>query len=211
MPVAGTTTEYTVGGMVAYMDWQTGKDLFQLHGPHVFAIRAGGRHAGLVERLQEFCAANSLNLQSRAEFRAAVDKAMGGVIGLFWMLVVLVFIVASLGIVNTLTMNVLEQTRSIGILRAVAMKRGQIRKMIFAQALALGVISLVPGVLLGFALAWLMHLATNAVSGHSVRFQLDLPLLAGCFLVALMFTIMAGLFPARRAARLPVIEAFQYE
>src|SRR5262249_16513597 len=65
MPVAGTTTEYTVGGMVAYMDWQTGKDLFHMHGPHVFAIRATRSHAGLAERLQQFCNANSLNLQSR--------------------------------------------------------------------------------------------------------------------------------------------------
>jgi putative ABC transport system permease protein len=210
--VAGTTTEYTVGGMAAYLDWNTGKDLFALRGVHVFGIAAhNAGDAGLADRLQAFCNQNGLRLQSQAEFRKVLDDAVSAVLGSIWMLIVLVFVVASLGVVNTLTMNVLEQTRAIGILRAVAMKRGQVRKMILAQALALGIISMVPGALIGIGLAYLMKLATSVVLGHSVQFHLDLSLVLGCFGVGLVIAILAGLLPARRAARLQVIQALQYE
>jgi putative ABC transport system permease protein len=210
--VAGTTTEYTVGGMTVYLDWNKGKDLFHMRGAHVFSIMAvKGAAPALAERLRSFCNENGLMLQSKAEFRNAVDDAMGGVVGFFRMLVLLVFVVASLGVVNTLTMNVLEQTRTVGILRAVAMKRGQVRKMIFAQALALGIASMVPGVALGIGLAFLMNLAIRSVLGHAIEFHIDITFVLGCFLAALLIAVLAAFFPARRAARLQVIAALQYE
>ena len=210
--VVGTTKEYTVGGMAAYLDWNTGKELFATRGVHVFGITAHtAGDAALAHRLQSFCDQNGLRLQSQAEFRKAVDDAIGGVLGSIWLLIVVVFVVASLGIVNTLTMNVLEQTRAIGILRAVAMKRRQVRKMILAQALALGIVSMLPGTLAGIGLAYLMKLATTAVLGHSVQFHFDPSLVVGCFAVGLVIAILAGLLPARRAARMQVIQALQYE
>jgi putative ABC transport system permease protein len=210
--IAGTTTEYTVGGMVVYMDWEKGKELFDFRGAHVLAIAARKEATpSLAGSLQSFCDKNGLRLQSNAEFRKAVDEAMGGVVGFFWMLVVLVFVVASLGVVNTLTMNVWEQTRTVGILRAVAMTRSQVRKMILGQALALGVISMVPGAGLGIGLAFLMNLATKAVLGHRVQFHIDIPFVSACFVMALLIAMLAAFFPARRAARLQVIEALQYE
>ena len=71
--------------------------------------------------MTEFCETRGLMLQSNAEFRARIHHMMAGVIGFLWLLLALVFVVASLGIVNTLTMNVLEQTREIAVLRAVAL------------------------------------------------------------------------------------------
>src|SRR5262249_52453552 len=63
--VAGTTTEYTVGGMALYLDWKTGKELFDMPGPHAFAIKAApGAGPALAERLKTFCAQNGLKLQS---------------------------------------------------------------------------------------------------------------------------------------------------
>jgi putative ABC transport system permease protein len=198
--------------MAAYLDWNAGKDLFAMRGAHVFGISAHiAGDAALAGRLQSFCDQNGLRLQTQAEFRKVLDDAVSAVLGSIWMLIVLVFVVASLGVVNTLTMNVLEQTRAVGILRAVAMNRGQIRKMILAQALALGVISMVPGAFMGVGLAYLMKLATTAVLGHTVQFHLDLRLVLGCFGVGLVIAIVAGLLPARRAARLQIIQALQYE
>src|SRR5207249_481064 len=116
------------------------KELFAMRGVHAFTLMAKpGRAPDLAPRLRAFCDEHGLRLQANADFRAAIEQAMRGVIGFFWGLVVLVFVVASLGVVNTLTMNVLEQTRELGILRAVAMTRRQVRKMILAQALALAV------------------------------------------------------------------------
>jgi putative ABC transport system permease protein len=210
--VAGTTSEYTVGGMVLYLDWERGKELFDTRGAHVFTVMARpGAAAALADRLKAFCEGHGLRYEANADFRALVEQAIAGVAGYFWGLLVLVFVVAALGVANTLTMNVLEQTREIGILRAVALKRGQVSKLVVCQALALGAMSLLPGVVLGIFLAYLMNLSTEAVLGQALAFHLDVGLVAGCFVAALVVAVLASLLPARRAARLQVIQALQYE
>jgi putative ABC transport system permease protein len=136
---------------------------------------------------------------------------VSGVVGFYWALLALVLVVASLGIVNTLTMNVLEQTRELGVLRAIAFTRGQVRRMVLAQAVALGVISLVPGIGLGIGLAYLMNLATHPVIGQRVAFRLDGWFVVCCGVATLVIALLAAFFPARRAARLRIIQALQYE
>ncbi len=136
---------------------------------------------------------------------------MAGVLGSFWVLLAMVFVVASLGITNCLTMNVLEQTRELGILRAVAMKRRQISKMIVAQALAIGVISALPGVLLGMLLGYAVMHASYAVVGMQIPYVLEPALLLGCVGMALVVAVLASLPPARRAGQLTIIRALQYE
>src|SRR5581483_5024555 len=129
--IAGTTPEYTSGGMMLYMEWETGKRFFDVRAVHAFTVIAKSEErVALGERLQAFCKEHGLQFQPVSELRRLVERAMEGVVGLFWGLVVLVFIVSSLGVVNTLTMNVLEQTRELGVLRAIAMTRGQVAKMI---------------------------------------------------------------------------------
>jgi putative ABC transport system permease protein len=210
--VAGTTSEYTTGGMMLYLDWDRGKELFATRGVHVFTVMARqGEAAALGPRLKAFCDAHSLRLESNADFRAILDQAIAGVAGYYWGLVVLVFVVAALGVVNTLTMNVLEQTRALGLLRAVALKRRQVRKLVVCQALVLGVVSLLPGVAMGVLLAYLMNQSTTAVLGQAVAFHLDAAVVGGCVLGALAVAVLASLLPARRAARLQVIQALQYE
>ena len=63
------------------------------------------------------------------------------------------FVVAAFGIANTLTMNVLEQTRELALLRVVAMTRRQVRKMVLSQAGIIGLIGLVLGTLAGIGTA----------------------------------------------------------
>jgi putative ABC transport system permease protein len=131
--------------------------------------------------------------------------------GLVWALLVLVFVVASLAVVNTLTMNVLEQTRELGVLRAVGLKRGQLRKLVLAQALALGLISLVPGTAVGLALAYVFNLLSDLLLAHAVPFRIEVGLVLECLLAAVAVTVTAALLPAQRAARLQVVAALQYE
>jgi putative ABC transport system permease protein len=210
--IAGTATEYTGGGMAVYIEWNTAARLFDVPGVHAYLITARpGQVEALAPILKDYCARHHYILQSRADFHTSFDRQIAGFQGFVWALVALVFVVASLGIVNTLTMNVLEQTRTLGTLRAIGMKRGQVRKMILAEALALAVIGLAPGVLGGIGLAVLMNLATHALVGQPVAFHLDPWLIAGCFLTALVIVVLAAHFPARRAARLQVIRALQYE
>ncbi len=210
--IAGTASEYTGGGMALYMDWDAAKRSFDLGGVHTLLVTARtGAATDLAARLQAFCEERGLLFQSNADVRRFFDSQIEGFLGFVWILLALVFVVASLGIVNTLTMNVLEQTRELGILRALGMKRRQVGKLILAQALALTVISLVPGVLAGIGLAYFMNLATYPLVGQPVAFHVDGIHVGGCVVVALGIALLAASLPARRAARLQVVRALQYE
>jgi putative ABC transport system permease protein len=210
--IAGTASEYTGGGMAVYLEWQTARRLFDLKGVHAILVTARpGAARQLEARLKAFCAERGLLFQSNADVHEFFGRQVRGMLGFIWVLMSLVFVVASLGVVNTLTVNVLEQTRELGVLRAIGMRRAQVARLVLAQAIALAVVSLVPGVAAGVALAWLTNLATYPVVGQAVRFHWDWALIAGCFFTALAIAVGAALVPARRAARLRVVEALQYE
>jgi putative ABC transport system permease protein len=210
--IAGTATEYTAFGLAVYLDWEVGKQAFDIPAVHAFLIVARpGKRIEVGGRLEEFCRQRGLFLQSYAQMRAEADARIAKVLGFCWGLLILTFVVASLGVVNTLTMNVLEQTRELGILRAIAMQRGQVRKLVLLQAVAIGLISLVPGVGVGLLLASLQNLTTQAVLGQRMPFHINGWLIGGCFLLGLVIAVLAALIPARRAARLQVIQALQYE
>jgi putative ABC transport system permease protein len=210
--IAGTATEYTVGGMTLTLDWHVARPLFEVEGVHCLLVTARqGTAPAVEEALKAFCAEHDLMFQSNAELLRQLEQMMAGIVGFLWVLMALVFLVALLGIVNTLTMNVLEQTRELGILRALGTKRSQIRKMIFAQAVAIGVISLLPGAALGMGLAYLINLATYPLTGQQVAFQLQPAFIGECVLVGLATAVLAAFWPAQRAARLPVVLALHYE
>jgi putative ABC transport system permease protein len=210
--IAGLTPEYTAGGLIALIEWDHAKRFFDLEGVrYIYVVADPDDRAGVEQRLRAFCDEHKLLLHSRAGFTVACDELMAGALNSAWVLMALVFVVASLGITNCLTMNVLEQTRELGILRAIAMKRRQVGKLVVAQAMAVGVISIVPGVLLGVLMGYATTSATYAVSGVPVPYVLEPALLAGCAAMALLVAVLASLAPARRAARLSIVRALQYE
>src|SRR5262249_55262746 len=150
--IAGIVNEYTGGGVAVYLDWETANRLLRLPGAHAFEVYLDANRQS--QPLSDWCQAHGLLLQSNQELRASIDRVVKGVEGFIWILIILVFIVASLGIVNTLTMNVTEQTREFGILRALGMRRRQLRKLVLTQALFVAVISVVPGLPGGLLMAW---------------------------------------------------------
>jgi putative ABC transport system permease protein len=204
--IAGTMTEYVAGGNVLYLNWAVGKSLFDIKGVHVFLVSARpGALAGLDRSLHRFCGRRGLLLQSNEDLHIFIDHLLARVVGVLWLLVVVAFAVASLGIVNTLTMNVLEQARDFALLRAIGMTGGQLRKGIRAQALLTSLASLFPGTAAGCGLAFFLNLASSAVLGQVVAFRLNLPVIGGCVLLSLVIAVTAALLPAARAARMALI------
>ena len=124
--------------------------------------------------------------------------------------------VASLGIINTLVMAVLERRREIGILKALGATDFDVRSLFFAEAGAMGLF----GGFFGLALGWLIGQALNWGTAIYLHTQ-DLPGVKitfvpwGLALFAILFSIivslLAGLYPASRAARLNPVEALRYE
>ena len=119
-------------------------------------------------------------LQSFADLRKRIDDLTKGVIAGLWGLLVLGLIVGAFAIANTLTMNVLEQTRELALLRVVAMTRWQVRKTILSQAIIIGVIGLGTGIVGGIIGAYVMNLSSLPLLGHAPAFALHPSLLAVC-------------------------------
>jgi putative ABC transport system permease protein len=210
--IAGVTNEYMVGGLTLYMERGIAKQLLNVEGVDAYIINTDPPARAQVERqLQDLCTKYGVVLHSFTEIRRMIDTMKSGVVGSLWGILALGFIVASFGVVNTLTMNVLEQTRELGLLRIIAMTRGEVRKAIFAQAVIVGLIGVVPGVLAGIGMAYLISLATMPAIGHAVEFNARPLLILGCILGGMAIVIISAVFPAERAARLNLAEALQYE
>jgi putative ABC transport system permease protein len=206
--VAGTVTEYAVGGMALYLQWDAARRLLDVPGVHVFLVSAGPAGAeAAAPALRTFCERHGLMLQSNAELRGVIEQMLARVTGVLWALMALSFVVASLGVVNTLTMNVREQARALGVLRALGLKRRQVCRVVLTQALLLGGVSLGPGALAGVGLAYVINRSSTSWVGPPVTFEIDAPVVGVGIALALGIAFVAALLPARRAARLPVIGA----
>ncbi|MCE5302205.1 MAG: FtsX-like permease family protein [Planctomycetaceae bacterium] len=212
LKVAATATVYAYGGRVIYMEGQTARQIMNLEGVDMFIVStAPGKAAAVGEQLDRICKDQGYMLQSFVDLRQRVDDITKGVIAGLWGLLVLGLVVGAFAIANTLTMNVLEQTRELALLRVVAMTRWQVRKTIFAQAILIGVIGLGSGCVGGMIGAYVMNLSQLPLLGHAPAFALHPSLLIACFGVGLAVILAAAWLPAERAARLNLLIALQYE
>lgn len=206
--VAGIAVEYASGGLALYLDWKTAHRLLDVPGVHVFLVSAQRDDVThLAPAVRSFCDRHRLLFQSNADLRDLIEAMLGRVTGVLWGLMALAFAVASLGIVNTLTMNVHDQTRELGMLRALGLKRRQVCKIVLAQAVLLAGISLPPGALAGIALAFAINRASAAWTGSAAPFQVDGFLILGACVLAVVMAVLAALSPARRAVQLSVTRA----
>jgi putative ABC transport system permease protein len=124
--------------------------------------------------------------------------------------------VASIGIVNTLVMAILERRREIGIMKAIGASDGDVKKLFFAEAGAMGVLGGIVGVAFGWAIGQVINLGTNIYLKRQ-----SLPpesfwavpwwLVAAAITFAFVVSLVSGLYPAGRAARLDPVQALRYE
>jgi len=145
------------------------------------------------------------DMRSRALGLSALSFAFFDVLSL-----IAVF-VAALGVVNTMTMNVMERTREIGMLRSIGMTRGQIRRMILSEASVMGIIGGLVGLVFGFFLLQLFTVGMNRTRGGALALQWPLAEIAIGLVVAIVAPLLAAQWPARRAANLSIIEALHTE
>jgi putative ABC transport system permease protein len=151
----------------------------------------------------------NLQVQTRAQFEQSQVSAVNQLLGLVYALLGLAVIIALIGIVNTLMLSVFERTREIGLLRAVGMRRRQVRVMIRSEAVILAIFGAIVGIVIGTALglALVASLRQQGITDTAVPVTSLLIFL----LLAALLGLVAASWPARRAARLDVLAAIATE
>jgi ABC-type antimicrobial peptide transport system permease subunit len=145
-------------------------------------------------------------VQTKQEFVDNQIAPLKAILNVLFVLLALSVIVSLFGIVNTLVLTVFERTRELGMLRAVGMTRRQVRRMVRYEGVITALLGGVLGILLGIVLGALLVIRVKEID-----FALPVKQLLVFALATILVGIIAAIFPARRAARLNVLEALQYE
>ena len=150
-----------------------------------------------------------VQVQTRAQFEQTQVASVNQLLGLIYALLALAVLIALIGIVNTLMLSVLERTREIGLLRAVGMRRPQVRSMIRAEAVILATFGAVIGIVIGtlMGLALVSSLRQQGITETAV----PVVRLVEFLVLAALLGLVAASWPARRAARLDVLAAIAAE
>jgi len=124
--------------------------------------------------------------------------------------------VASIGIVNTLVMAILERRREIGIMKAIGASDSDVKKLFFAEAGAMGLLGGVVGVALGWTIGHIINLGTNIYLKRQALppesfWSVPWWLVGAAIVFAFIVSLVSGLYPAARAARLDPVQALRYE
>ena len=147
-------------------------------------------------------------IQTAAQFKKTQEDDINKLLNVLYGLLGLSVIISLFGVVNTLVLSVFERTREIGMLRAVGMTRRQVRRMIRYESIVTALIGGALGIVVGVFLA---ILTTQALSDQGIVLTIPWSTIGIFVLATILAGMLAAILPARRAARLNVLEALQYE
>jgi putative ABC transport system permease protein len=152
----------------------------------------------------------NLEMQSAADAKKEVSDEINRTFNMFNAIVIIAIIVSLLGVINTLAMSVIERTREIGVLRALGASRWQVRSTMLDESLMITIAGAAVGIAAGtlISFAWLRGL-DEVLPGMSFHFPG--PVALAVAIAAVVLGVVASILPARRAARLKVIDALTYE
>jgi len=147
---------------------------------------------------------------SNEELKSDVEDRVNQQFGIFYAIVGVAVFVSLFGIVNTLSMSVIERTREIGVLRALGSTRWQVRRQIADESLVIGLIGALLGIGVGAILGWaLLEGLSSGIPG--VEYRPPVTTMIWVAAAGIVLGLIASIVPARRAARLDVIRALSYE
>jgi putative ABC transport system permease protein len=176
-----------------------------------FVRLAPGADAAAVQRQisqrveQRFPTVDTLNQQ---ELKDNQEEQINQLVGFFYVLLALAIVISLLGIVTTLALSIHERTRELGLLRAVGMTRRQVRRLVRYEAVITALIGAILGTILGVVFATLVS-RPLADEGFELAYPIGTLLIL--LVLAALAGVLAAIFPARRAAKLDVLQAVAYE
>ncbi len=145
-------------------------------------------------------------VRDRDGFVAAEVSQVSGVLNVVYALLAVAIVIALTGIANTLSLSIHERGRELGLLRAVGQTRRQLRAMVRYESMLVAAFGAAGGVGLGAFLGWGVVRALDA-RADIATFSLPLLPLAGVLVAGVLVGVVAGIVPAWRASRVPVLDA----
>jgi putative ABC transport system permease protein len=150
-----------------------------------------------------------VDVLDQSEFKEEQMVFVDRMLGLVYAMLALAILIALLGIGNTLALSIVERTRELGVLRAVGMTRAQLRSAIRWESVIIAVQGAVLGLAIGVFFGWAL---VTAMAGEGLTvFAVPLGSLAVLVVLAALAGVVAAALPARRAARLDVLDALSHE
>jgi putative ABC transport system permease protein len=212
--IAGIVETVVFGGQTVGMSLKTMERVYGVSGDSELALRATSEadRQVLRRRVQAIVSRDYPNLSvlSNDELKDDVEAQVNEQFGIFYAIVGVAIFASLFGIINTLTMSVIERTREIGVLRALGASRWQVRRSIADESLVIGLIGALLGIAVGAGLgAALLQGLSAGVPGVVYRPPVSTMVWVG--VAGLALGLIASIIPARRAARLDVIRAISYE
>ena len=214
-PVSGVFYDYSSDWGIVLMEKKVYQSLWNdetLHSAGIY-LKEGVSQQAFKETIRErYSKPYRLFVVSHRELRNEVLKIFDQTFAITYALEFIAIIVAILGIINSLNALIIERQRDIGIIRAVGGFRKQVQKATLIEAGMIGFFSHILGLLCGFLLSILLIYVINKQSfGWTIQFSIPLRSLIESWLVVMVTSIGAGFIPARRAAKMNMVESLRME
>jgi putative ABC transport system permease protein len=214
-PISGVFYDYSSDWGMVLMEKKVYQSLWNdetLHSAGIY-LKEGVSQQDFKKIIRErYSKPYRLFVVSHRELRNEVLKIFDQTFAITYALEFIAIIVAILGIINSLNALIIERQRDIGIVRAVGGFRKQVQKATLIEAGMIGFFSHILGLLCGFLLSVLLIYVINKQSfGWTIQFTIPLRSLIESWLVVMVTSIGAGFIPARRAARLNMVESLRME
>jgi putative ABC transport system permease protein len=145
---------------------------------------------------------------NQSELKKQQSKGLNQLLGLVYALLSLAVIISVFGIVNTLVLTIHERTRELGLLRAVGMSRRQVRRLVRYESVVTALIGGILGAVLGVFFAIVV---SRPIADEGFVLKIPVGSIVIFLILAAIAGVLAAIPPARRAARLDVLEALAYE
>jgi putative ABC transport system permease protein len=210
--MGGTFTENRVLGSDYIMSLSTYESLFpeQLDSFVMVKLAPGADPvavtAAIKQATKDF---GNIQVEDQAAFRAKQAGFVDQLLGLVTALLSMAVVIALFGIANTLGLSIFERRRELGLLRAVGMSRRQVKRMIRWESVIIAVLGATLGIAVGIFFGWALQ---SSLADQGIT-ELVIPIgqMAFYLIFAALSGVLAAIWPARRAARLDVLEAISYE
>ena len=198
------------GGEAVLVGWGDATNALGLAGADAFAVRfAPNAPPAARDALRTAANAYALEIVPLDRIGGAISDALARIFGLFDALAIVAVLIATLGVVNTLTMNVIERVREIGLLRAVGMTRRQVWRSVAVEAGILGLAGAILGIVVGLAVGAAMVLLAGG--RLDVGAGVPWPTVGLTLILGVVVAMLAAAYPAYLASRLSIVRAVRYD